>query len=43
VRPGLLCHGCNDDLARVRDDPAKLRGLADYLEHWPSGLDLVVQ
>jgi len=33
---GLLCHGCNDDLARVRDDPAKLRGLADYLEHWPS-------
>lgn len=33
---GLLCHGCNDDLARVRDNPAKLRGLADYLEHWPS-------
>jgi hypothetical protein len=20
----------------VRDNPAKLRGLADYLEHWPA-------
>ena len=33
---GLLCHGCNDDLARVRDDGSKLRGLADYLDHWPA-------
>lgn len=33
---GLLCHGCNDDLARVRDDPEKLIRLARYLREWPS-------
>lgn len=33
---GLLCYHCNDTLATYRDDPEKLRGLADYLTDWPS-------
>lgn len=28
---GLLCHGCNLALGHVRDNPATLRRLADYL------------
>jgi len=33
---GLLCWNCNDTLATFRDNPEKLRGLAHYLENWPS-------
>lgn len=33
---GLLCGRCNDTLAHFRDDPELLRGLATYLESWPS-------
>lgn len=29
---GLLCHNCNVALGLLRDDPARLRALADYLE-----------
>lgn len=29
---GVLCHHCNKALGQVHDDPATLRGLADYLE-----------
>ena len=32
---GLLCQRCNSTLASYRDDPAKLRALADYLENPP--------
>lgn len=33
---GLLCKRCNGVLRKVWDDPETLRGLADYLENWPS-------
>ena len=29
---GLLCDDCNVALGRAKDDPARLRGAADYLE-----------
>lgn len=29
---GLLCHACNLTLGNAKDDPARLRALADYLE-----------
>jgi hypothetical protein len=33
---GLLCNGCNSALGSVRDDPKRLRALADYLEMSPA-------
>lgn len=33
---GLLCRTCNRFLGHVRDDPAALRRLADYLENPPA-------
>ncbi len=30
---GLICPGCNVALGMVREDPARLRALADYVEH----------
>lgn len=30
---GILCQGCNTALGMAKDDPARLRALADYLEH----------
>jgi hypothetical protein len=29
---GFLCHGCNIAIGMVKDDPDRLRRLADYLE-----------
>jgi len=29
---GLLCPGCNQGLGHYRDDPSRLRGMADYVE-----------
>jgi hypothetical protein len=29
---GILCNGCNAALGHVKDDPKRLRALADYLE-----------
>lgn len=31
---GLLCHDCNSAIARCRDDSARLRALADYLDRY---------
>jgi len=33
---GLLCRSCNKTLSYVRDDPARLRRAADYLENPPA-------
>jgi hypothetical protein len=33
---GRLCKRCNGVLRDVRDSPATLRALADYLEDWPA-------
>jgi hypothetical protein len=30
----IICHPCNVVLGLVKDDPAKLRGLADYVERY---------
>ena len=32
---GWLCHSCNHALGHVRDDPALLRRMADYLDRFP--------
>lgn len=33
---GILCHGCNVSLGHMKDDPEKIRCLADYIErHTP--------
>lgn len=29
---GILCHGCNTALGNVKDSPARLRALIEYLE-----------
>jgi len=29
---GLLCHNCNVSLGLMKDDPARIRALADYLD-----------
>ena len=29
---GVLCNGCNTALGQAKDDPQRLRALADYLE-----------
>jgi len=29
---GLLCQGCNHAAGKLRDDPVRIRALADYLE-----------
>ena len=29
---GLLCHECNMALGKMKDDPARLRSAAEYLE-----------
>jgi hypothetical protein len=31
---GLLCSPCNVILGLAKDDPERLRGLADYIEQW---------
>lgn len=31
---GLLCNACNTGVGMLRDDPALLRSMADYIEHW---------
>lgn len=33
---GLLCASCNVALGQMRDDPTRIRGLADYLEAHPT-------
>lgn len=35
VPRGILCRDCNLAAGRVRDDPARCRALADYLENFP--------
>ena len=29
-----LCHGCNSSLGLMGEDPARMRGLAEYIEGW---------
>jgi protein-arginine kinase activator protein McsA len=38
-RRALLCHHCNVGLGHFRDDPERLRGAAEYLEHWNKVID----
>jgi protein-arginine kinase activator protein McsA len=38
-RRALLCHYCNVGLGHFRDDPERLRGAAEYLEHWNKVID----
>lgn len=33
---GLLCHGCNVALGWLKEDPAIIQGLMDYIRKWPS-------
>lgn len=33
---GLLCWTCNSSIAKFKDDPARLRKAATYLEVWPA-------
>ena len=35
---GILCHGCNVSLGHLRDDPERIRALADYIERWRESL-----
>ncbi len=32
---GILCHHCNVALGHLRDDPTRIRALAEYVEHPP--------